>query len=63
LVSITSSFYRALYRGRIGIFYAFKMPKRIGDDVGDLKYVFTKTKQKCLKNKMCLITLKVFKIC
>jgi hypothetical protein len=29
---------RASDRGRIGIFYAFKMPKkRIGDDVGDLK--------------------------
>jgi hypothetical protein len=33
---------RASDRGRIGVFYAFKTPKRIGDDVGDSKYVFTK---------------------
>jgi hypothetical protein len=35
---------RASDRGRIGVFYAFKMPKkRIGDDVGDFKYIFTKS--------------------
>jgi hypothetical protein len=59
---------RASDRGRIGVFYAFKMPKTyIDDDVGDLKYVFTKPKKLC-KNiimqeydskclKMYLITL------
>jgi hypothetical protein len=37
---------RALDRGRIGVFYALKYQKHIGDDVGDLKYVFTKKKKK-----------------
>jgi hypothetical protein len=39
---------RASDRGRIGVglFYAFKMPKRIGDDVGNFKYVFTPNKFK-----------------
>jgi hypothetical protein len=37
---------RASDRGRIGVFYAFKMPKRIGDDVGDLKYIFTTPQRK-----------------
>jgi hypothetical protein len=32
---------RASDRGRIGVFYASKI-NRIGDDVGDFKYVFTK---------------------
>jgi hypothetical protein len=54
------------------------MPKRIGDDVGDLKYIFTTPQRKLFLwkwlqlimqeydskcHKMCLITLKVFKIC
>jgi hypothetical protein len=64
-------------------FTHLKCQKCIGDDVGDLKYVFTTKKifflvkmtplirfiqlimqendSKCLK--MCLITLKVYKIC
>jgi hypothetical protein len=37
---LTSPYHRASDRGRIGVFYAIKTP--IGDDVGDLKYVFTK---------------------
>jgi hypothetical protein len=34
--------FRASDRGRIGVFYAYKMPKTHWDDIGDLKYVFTK---------------------
>jgi hypothetical protein len=36
-----SIIYRALDRGRIGVFTHLKCQKRIGDDVGDLKYIFT----------------------
>jgi hypothetical protein len=32
---------RALDRGRIGIFYTFKMPKTHWRYVGDLKYIFS----------------------
>jgi hypothetical protein len=31
--------------GRIGVFTHLKCQKRIGDNVGDLKYVFTTTKK------------------
>jgi hypothetical protein len=33
---------RALDRGRIGIFYAFKCQKHIEDDVGNVRYVLQK---------------------